>query len=124
MEERTSAKKLTSLAKLFEIKFNDMTKGMGAKEVGETQKAEREKLKESIRKECKLENARLKVLALAKDVNGYWKLWSKTVERGWLRYADEEKAHDKTATGRGKVELIKTKKNSRRAEARRPKRPT
>ena len=82
---------------------------MGTKETGENQQVEREKLKQSIREECKLENTRLKVLALAKDVNGYWKLWSKTVERGWLKYADEEKVHDKKATGRGKVELVRKK---------------
>ena len=99
---------MVSLTKLFGEKLNEITKGMG-KETGENQKAEREKLKQSIREECKLESTRLKVLALAKDVNGYWKLWSKTVERGWLKYVDEEMVHYKKATGRGKAELVRKK---------------
>ena len=75
-------------------KVADITKEMGAKEASEMQKTEKTKMMESIRKECQMENTKLKVLAAAKDVNGYWKLWSKTVERGWLRYAAEEKVHD------------------------------
>ena len=52
-------------------------------------------------------------MALATDVNGYWKFWSNSVERGWLKYAAEEKVHDKKDTGRGKAELIR--KNARPA---------
>ena len=82
---------------------------MGQKETRDAKSTEMERMKDSIRKECQLERARLKVLALAKDVNGYWKLWSKTVERGWLKYVAEDRVYDKKATGRGKVELIHKK---------------
>ena len=36
-------------------------------------------------------------------------MWSKTFERGWLRYAAGDKVYDRNATGRGRAELI-TKK--------------
>ena len=108
-EENTFAKQLRSLKTIFLEKVEALTKGKEEKEQREINKTEKKSLKDSIEEECQSEKTRLQVLAQAKDTNGYWKLWSKTVERGWLRFAAPDHIYDKHCTGRGKVELVNKK---------------
>ena len=108
-EERTYAKKLKSMKETLLNKIGELTKGKTNKEQREISKENVEQLKQSIAKECQGEKTRPEILAKAKDTNGYWRLWSKTVERGWLRFLDKEKIYDPRSTGRGKVQLIQKK---------------
>ena len=96
-EERTYAEKLQPLAQLFKTKIKDFTKRCDGKETMQTHKLEIEKLKKSMCQECHGEATRRIILALAKDANADWTLWSKTVERGWLKYAAEDNVFDTTS---------------------------
>ena len=93
-EERTYAKKLKSMKETLLNKIGELTKGKTDKEQRGISKENVEQLKQSIAKECQGEKTRLEILAKAKDTNGYWRLWSNTVERGWLRFLDKEKIYD------------------------------
>ena len=112
MQERTFAKKLRSLKVIFLGKVSKLTGDKSEKEKREIDNEQRKNLKERIAQECRQEGTRLKVLALAKDTNAYWKLWSKTAERGWPRFAEPNLVHNPEYTGRGKVELIVKKDKS------------
>ena len=79
---------------VFLTKLNTLTADKIDKEKVAINKDQTEQLKKSIENECKVARTKLEVLAEARDTNSYWKLWSKSVERGWLRFTDEEKAHD------------------------------
>ena len=109
VEERTFARKLRSLKDMLLEKLDNLKEGKNEQEQRKTIKEAQDDLKESIRKECEEEKTKLQVLAQAKDTNGYWRVWSKTVERGWLRYVDESKVYNPAFVGRGKVELISKK---------------
>ena len=52
MEERTYAKQMHSLIKMFQAKVADITKEMGATEAREMQNTEKTKMMESIRTDC------------------------------------------------------------------------
>ena len=48
----------------------------------------------------------LEVFAKSKDTCGYWKLWSKNVGRGWLKYTNADEVYHPRFVGRGNVELV------------------
>ena len=90
-EERTFAKKLTSMKGAFLTKLNLLTADETDKEKNAISRNYTEQLKKSIENERRAAKTKLEVLAEARDTDGYWKLWSKSVERGWLRFTEEEK---------------------------------
>ena len=49
------------------------------------------------------------MFAKARDTDSYWRAWSKAVERGWLRYSNEDEVYNPKYVGRGKVEIISKK---------------
>ena len=93
-EERTFAKKAPSLKKAYERKLEKLTKDLDDKGIREASKREKENLKQHIRKEIAGVKTKLEVLAQAKDTDSYWRAWSKAVERGWLRYSNEDEVYN------------------------------
>ena len=105
-ETKTFAKKLKSLKVMFQGKIGLLTEGKEPEQQRQITKEGSEKLKESIRRECETVANELRIHEMAKDTNKYWRLWSKHVERGWIRNVDEQQISDTRSTGRGKVEII------------------
>ena len=44
-----------------------------------------------------------------KDTDGFWKIWSDAVERGYLKYLDEKKEFAKVVRGRGEITILEQK---------------
>ena len=105
---------------MFQEKMSLETEGKEPQQQRQITKEGSEKLKESIRMECEAVANDPKIHEMAKDTDKCWRLWSNTVERGWVRNVDEQKIFDTRFTGRGKVEIIT--KSTRDEKGRRKKR--
>ena len=115
MEERTYAKSLPSLKKLFENKLRsiidskEQTEKLTTKQKSDIKKEEIEKLHLSIDKYLEGETHEMEMYIKDKDTTKYWKAFSNAVEKGWLKYIDNGKEFDKKAKGRGELIEIKFK---------------
>ena len=46
---------------------------------------------------------------IVKDTDGFWKIWSDAVERGYLKYLDEKKVFAKVVRGRREITILEKK---------------
>ena len=103
------AESLPSLKSLVDQKVAENTKDKQGKEKANIEEAQAQQLKDQIDKNLKEANRGLRIYQKANDTSGFWRTWSKAVERGILQYLDEGKVFNRKASGRGKVTFIDVK---------------
>ena len=94
-------------------KIEENTKDKQVKEKANIEEAQAQMLKNQIDKNLKEANRGLRIYQEANDTSGFWRTWSKAVERGILQYLDEGKVFNRKANGRGKVTFIDVKPKRR-----------
>ena len=69
-------------------------------------KTQKDVLQQTIDKHFQTEDEGLDECLLKEDMDGFWKLWSKALEKGYLEHLNETKEVNKKLMGRGKVTII------------------
>ena len=67
---------------------------------------QKEILQQTIDRHFKAEDEGLDECLQKEDMNGFWKLWSKALEKGYLEHLNETKEVNKKLMGRGKVTIV------------------
>ena len=101
---------------MFDDHTAKMCEGKKTKEVFDTIKNEKLKLKQRIDEQLLKHVCGFDKSGHDKDVDYYWQLLSKALENGWLAYLGHTGATRKALIGRGKVKVLTTKAPKRRAE--------
>ena len=89
------------------------TQGLAGKEKAQVESKEMKELHEHIDKNLREHARQLHVHRLNRDTTGYWRCWSKAVERGFLHFLDVSNIFDRKAKGRGEPTFITTKPECR-----------
>ena len=107
---------------------------MDDKERAAAEKKEKQKMHDMIDRNLRGVKRELEIHKLREDTTGYWKYWSKAVERGFLQFLDESKVFNRKTKGRGEPISIKVKPeekgakpgndSTRELKARRPRKPS
>ena len=93
-EQRTYAKALPSLKKLFSKKTKELIGDKKGKEAAAIWKEQKGLLHKCIDENLDNIEHEFKIYRENKDTSKMWSTWSKAVERGWLAYLDEGKIID------------------------------
>ena len=117
-EERTYMRKVGSLKALFEKRIQELTKEMKPKEAREKREEEVLQLQAEMDQNFEEASTTFGKAKVAKDMDLYWKTWSKAVEDAYIKALDlGSKEAEKALRGRGKVTLIKKEpKKAKKAE--------
>ena len=105
MKQRTHAKSLPSLKRLFENKTEsiidnkDENEQLTPKQKSAIRKEEMERLHQSIDKRLEGEVHEMEMYIKEEDTTRYWKNFSKAIDKGWQKYLDHGKEFDKKAKG-------------------------
>ena len=115
-EEQQCLKKMGSLKKLLEAKIQAATKGMDRKEEAETRKKAIQEMQDDMNHNFEEAKEELEKARTLNDTNLFWKLWSREVEKPYLKaIALGNKEAEKMAKGRGAVMIAKKPQEKKEA---------
>ena len=117
-EERTYMRKVGSLKALFEKRIQELTKEVEPREARSKREEEVKQLQTHMDQNFEEASSTFERAKVARDMDLYWKTWSKAVEDAYIKWLDlGSKEAEKAFRGRGKVTLVKRgPKNARKTE--------
>ena len=116
-EEQQCLKKMGSLKQLLEAKIQAATKGMDRNGEAETRKKAIQEMQDDMNHNFEEAKEELEKARTLNDTNLFWKLWSREVEKAYLKaIALGNKEAEKMAKGGGAVMIAKKPQQKRKPE--------
>ena len=117
-EDSQCARTLQSLKKLWDQKMTEETEGKEEKEANDHKKERRKGMHDTMDEDMDKISPRLREHLENDDIDKYWGLLSRAVEKSVLKHLEEDEETRKAMQGRGVVKFIGIKKNSDKAKSR------